>query len=95
MTPAIAMVLMAESRPMYWNQPRCAPLTYTVGLLRPLGQCATHARLQSFFYDDFLEDVPIKTEISNQPLQLAVLFSKLASLAGVRSASGFWVWVNH
>ena len=43
------MMFVTKSRPVDWNQPRRAPLAQTMGLLRPLRQLATHARLQSFF----------------------------------------------
>src|SRR6185437_10427409 len=45
----ISMMLVPQSRPVNRNQPRRVPLAQIVGLLRPLRQLATHARLQSFF----------------------------------------------
>ena len=53
------MMFLAESRTVYRNQPRRAPLAQIVSLLSPLRQLATHERLQSFFCDDLLQDVPI------------------------------------
>ena len=45
----ITMMLVTKCRPVNRNQPRRLLLAQIMGLLRPLRQLATHARLQSFF----------------------------------------------
>src|SRR5208282_1927945 len=46
----ITMMLIWESRPVYRNQPRHAPLAQLVDLFGPLGKLATQARLYNFFW---------------------------------------------
>jgi hypothetical protein len=41
----ITMMFVTKSRPVDRNQPRRVPLAQIMGLLRPLRQFATHARL--------------------------------------------------
>jgi hypothetical protein len=49
--------------------------------LLPTPPAPAAAEALQLFCDDLLQDVPVQTEISNQPLQLAVLLAQLPQLA--------------
>ena len=42
-------MLIAQSHPINWDQPRCMPLAQLVDLLGPLRQLATSTRPYNFF----------------------------------------------